>query len=80
MQTISNDSQFITLPNNICLATERRTLPCADSGIFVKGDPGQSDKKALTTVFFLFVFLRPQLMTTFFVCFSPQLILQMSNC
>ena len=28
---------------------------CADPGIFVRGDPGQSDKKkALTTFFFLF--------------------------
>ena len=35
---------------------------CADPGIFVMGDPGQSDKKALTTFFFLF-FFSPQLIT-----------------
>ena len=27
------------------------SLTCADSGIFVRGDPGQSDKKALPLVF-----------------------------
>ena len=26
-------------------------LPCADPGIFVRGPPGQSDKKALTPFF-----------------------------
>ena len=31
-------------------------LSCADPGIFVRGGPGQSDKKALTTLFFCFVF------------------------
>ena len=29
-------------------------LTCADSGIFVRGGPGQSDKKALTLFFSLF--------------------------
>ena len=40
------------------------SLTCADPGIFVRGGPGQSDKKS-SDVFFFF--------------FSPQLILQKSN-
>ena len=43
-----------------------RNKSCADPEIFVRGGPGQSDKKALTTFFFFFFF-------------SPQLILQRSN-
>ena len=39
--------------------------PCADPGIFVRGGPGQSDKKSSDNVLFIF--------------FSPQLILQKSN-
>ena len=38
---------------------------CADPGIFVRGCPGQADKKSSDNVFFFF--------------FSPQLILQKSN-
>ena len=30
---------------------------CADPGIFVRGGPGLSDKKGLTTFFFFFFFL-----------------------
>ena len=41
-------------------------VTCADPGIFVRGGPGQSDKKALTKFFFFFFF-------------SHQLILQKSN-
>ena len=44
---------------------------CADPGIFVRGGPGQSDKKSSDNVFFLFFF--------FFFFFSPQLIFQKSN-
>ena len=39
-------------------------MTCADPGIFVRGGPGQCDKKALTF---------------FVVFFSPQLFLQKSN-
>ena len=37
------------------IATQVPILACADPGIFVRGGggPGQSDKKALTTFFFL---------------------------
>ena len=46
---------------------------CADPGIFVRGGPGQTDKKSSdNVVFFLFFFV-------FFFHFSPQLILQKSN-
>ena len=47
------------------LAAKMTPLTCADPGIFVRGDPGQSDKKSSDNVFFVF--------------FSPQLILQKSN-
>ena len=40
------------------------SFSCADPGIFVRGGPGQSDKKSSDNVFFFF---------------SPQLILQRSN-
>ena len=43
------------------------TSPCPDPGIFVRGGPGQSDKKKALTTFFFFFF------------FSPPLILQTSN-
>ena len=49
---------------------ERHNQTCTDPGIFVRGGPGQADKKALTTFFFFFFF---------FFFFSPQLILQKSN-
>ena len=42
------------------------SMPCADPGIFVRGGPGQPDKKS-SDIFFFFFF------------FSPQLILQNSN-
>ena len=32
-------------------------MSCADPGIFVRGGPGQADKKALTPFFFFFFFL-----------------------
>ena len=35
----------------------RMNITCVDPGIFVRGGgPGQSDKKALTTFFFMFFF------------------------
>ena len=36
------------------------TASCADPGIFVRGDPGQSDKKSSDNVFF---FISPHLIT-----------------
>ena len=35
---------------------ERHNQTCTDPGIFVRGGPGQADKKALTTFFFFFFF------------------------
>ena len=34
----------------------RPARPCADPGIFVRGGPGQSDKKSSDNVFFFFFF------------------------
>ena len=41
---------------------KRRSSPCADPGIFVRGGggPGQSDKKKAPTTFFFFFFFCPQ--------------------
>ena len=45
-----------------------KPVTCADPEIFVRGRPGQSDKKSSDNVFYFLFFF-----------FSPQLILQKSN-
>ena len=75
MQDAQVTKSLLTCLNySISLASKRlvpvnlfraRSLSCADPGIFVRGGPGQSEKKS-SDVFFVCLF----------VFFSPQLILQ----
>ena len=51
------------IPSLFQVNISHEELTCADPGIFVRGGPGQSDKKALTTFFFFFSF-SPQLIFT----------------